>query len=74
MKSLKLNPVKPRRTGLTLMEVTISTMLVGMLLVASLRLAGGALRTWYAVQTQYDRTLLANQLLDEILQASYQDP
>jgi len=74
MKSTSNRQTENQKRGLTLLEVTISTLLVGMLIVACLRVTGGALRTWYGVRTQYDRQMLASQLMDEILQTSYEDP
>lgn len=74
MKTTSNRQTEIQRRGLTLLEVTISTLLIGMLIVACLRVTGGALRTWYGVRTQYDRQMLASQLMDEILQTSYEDP
>lgn len=62
------------RKGITLLEVVISSLLISLLTIGALKTTGGALRTWYQVSSQYDETILAGQLLEEILQTSYEDP
>ena len=62
------------RRGLSLVEVSISTLIVGLMLVASLKSVGGVVRTWTATAEQYDGVLLAEQLLAEAVQAHYEEP
>lgn len=74
MKSIPHNSNQPSRRGITLLEVAVSSLLIGLLTVASMKTTGGVLRTWNGVQNQYDESGLAEQLLAEVLQASYEDP
>jgi hypothetical protein len=62
------------RCGLTLAEVAISTLIVGMMMVASLKSVGGVYTTWTAAADKYDGISLANQLLEEIMQSKYEEP
>lgn len=59
------------RQGLSLAEVAVSTLLVGVLMVASLRSVESSLRTWQAASASGDGTALAQQLLDEIMLVTY---
>lgn len=68
------NAPNRRRRGLSLVEVIVSMLLVGILLVGSLRSVGGVFRAWDASQRIHDRTGLAQQLMSEILQQHYEDP
>jgi hypothetical protein len=61
----------PGRRGLALIEVTVSTMLVGLLLVASLRTVGAVLRYRGNAADQQRGALLAEDLLEEILAHPY---
>jgi Tfp pilus assembly protein PilV len=61
------------RSGLTLAEVAISTLLVGVLMVASLRTVESSLRTWQQAARSADCGSLARQLLDEIQTRAYED-
>lgn len=61
------------RRGLTLAEVTISTFLVGMLMVAALRSVGSAARSWIAAADAADGHALAQQLLAEVVALPYED-
>ena len=65
---------KAARRGLTLVEVSISTLLVGFLVVASLKSVGGVVRTWQVTAGQKKAPDLAWQLMTEVLQAPYEDP
>ncbi|WP_164102071.1 PulJ/GspJ family protein [Candidatus Laterigemmans baculatus] len=56
------------------MEVIVSMLLVGILLVASVNTVGGVYRGWQASQRIHDRNSLAQQLMAEILQQPYSDP
>ena len=64
----------PRRAGLTLAEVAISTLIVGLMMVASLKSVGGVYTTWTAAADKYDGLSLADQLLAEIMQSEYEEP
>ena len=57
-----------------MIEVAISTFLIGLLTVASLKTSGGIMQTWTQVKSEYDGSVLAESLLEEILQLSYEDP
>jgi Tfp pilus assembly protein PilV len=61
------------RYGLTLTEVTISTLLIGVLMVASLRTVESSLRNWNTASSSILGTALARQLLDEIQTVPYED-
>jgi len=62
------------RNGLTIAEVAISSLLVGLLVVASLRASGGVIRVWTAASDEYQSALLVDQLMAEILQNGYEEP
>jgi Tfp pilus assembly protein PilV len=62
------------RHGLTLIEVSVSTLLVGLMIVASLRASGGVTQCWTAASDEYRAAMLADQLLFEILQNPYEEP
>ena len=62
------------RRGLTLAEVTISALLVGLVITASLRSIGAVFRTWRTASEQTQSHALVEQLLNEILPQSYEDP
>lgn len=78
MKSLQRNAVPRRRCsllrGLTLLEVTVSTLIVGCLMVASLQSVGNMSRTTVTTNQVHDGQSLAQDLLREILAQSYSDP
>jgi len=61
------------RSGLTLTEVTISTFLVGMVLVSSLSGIAAIYRTWVASETHHQAVALARQMMSEIVQQQYKD-
>mgnify|MGYP006899574203 CR=1 FL=1 len=67
---------RPRscRCGLTLAEVAISTLIVGLMMVASLKSVGGVYTTWTMAADKYDGLSLADQLLSEIMQSEYEEP
>ena len=65
---------RPARTGLTLVEVSISTLIVGMLMVASLQSVANIGRTWTATNQLVDGQGLAQELIREILAQGYSDP
>ena len=62
------------RRGVTLVEVAVSSFLISMLTIASLKSVGGAMNNWNTVTIKYNEALLAEQLLNEIMQAGYTDP
>ena len=62
------------RRGLSLPEVMISALLVGVVLVASMKTVGAVFRTRRVNAQLGDGKLLAEQLMSEILQARYEDP
>ena len=61
------------RPGLTLAEVAISTLLVGLVMVTSLRSVEMSLRTWETTAQTSDGHGLARQLLGEIEGQAYED-
>lgn len=62
------------RHALSLVEVIVSMLLVGLLLVGSMESVGGVYRAWHASQQIHDGMSLAQQLMAEILQQPYNDP
>jgi len=72
--SAPLRETPRRRTGLTLVEVVMSTLIVGVMTVAALNALGAATRS---STTAGDRAIalgLADDLMAEILRAAYSDP
>lgn len=63
-----------RRRGLSLIEVVVSSLLTGFVIVAALRGVGGIFATWSAAERQHDAAGLARQLMTEILQQRYLEP
>jgi len=63
-----------RRAGLSLVEVVISIIIVAVMLTAALNTVGAARVGLAQVSRQAVGDLLAQELLAEILQQSYQDP
>ena len=62
------------RAGLTLAEVAISTLIVGLMMVASLKSVGGVYTTWTMAADKHDGIALADRLLSEIMQSEYEEP
>lgn len=62
------------RQGLSLVEVVVSTLLVGLLLTASLVSVGAAARNSWATTESLDVAYLAQQLLEEIVILPFSDP
>ncbi len=62
------------RRGLSLAEVVVSTLLVGLLLTAALTSVGAAARSTLAAAEESEAVALARQLLDEITALPYEDP
>ena len=68
------NQTRRRRRGLSLAEVAISTLLVGLMVVTSMKAVGGVFRTWQVGGQQVDGAALAQELMTEVLQARYEEP
>ena len=66
--------VSRRRPGLSLAEVVISTLLVGLMIVPALHSTGAALRANRAISRHGQGVGLAESLMSEILQTDYQEP
>lgn len=66
--------VRPSRGGLSLVEVVVSTLLVGVLMTAALHSVGASARSASAANTATDAMLLAKQLVEEIVSQPYEDP
>ena len=64
----------PPRRGLTLAEVSVSTLIVGMLVVASLQAVANVSRTWTATNQLLDGQALAGELVREVMAQNYTDP
>ncbi|MEZ6068070.1 MAG: hypothetical protein R3B90_20685 [Planctomycetaceae bacterium] len=64
---------RPVRRGLTLAEVAISALLVGLVMVSALRSVEMSLRTWETTAQTADANGLAKQLLGEIEGLPYED-
>ena len=62
------------RNALTVIEVSVSTLLVGLLLVASLKTVGSATSGQFANGQRIQAYLLARALTAEILELPYEDP
>ncbi|MFG0335893.1 MAG: hypothetical protein ACF8TS_21250 [Maioricimonas sp. JB049] len=63
----------PQRAGLTLTEVTISTFLVGLVIVSALSGVTGVYKTWIACESQRKGAALARQMMSEIMQQQYKE-
>ena len=57
----------------TLVEVVISTLVVGVMLVAALNMLGGVFRNYAIAQERQQGYALATALMAEILQSCYED-
>ena len=67
-------PSKKCRHGLSMIEVTVSSLLVGGLVVGSLNMLGASVRTHTAINEISVEPILAEQLLAEIMAMPYEDP
>ena len=63
-----------RRLGLSLIEVVVSTLLMGLILVAALRTVGASIQTGVDTADRGKAVMLAEHLLSEILQSDYIEP
>lgn len=66
-------PQRPRRCGITLIETTMSVLLVAVLMVSALRLLGSSAIADQVYHTQRVSPALATQLMAEILANDYAD-
>lgn len=62
------------RRGLSLVEVVVSTFLVGLVMVGALKSVGGVVKTRIAATRAHDGTLLAQDLMNEILSQEFVEP
>ena len=62
------------RSGLTLAEVAVSSLLVGLLIVTAMQSSAGAIRGWVTTSDKYRTAHLADQLIAEIVQNAYEEP
>ena len=62
------------RRAFSLAEVVVATLIVGIMLVAAMRVVGAAVRGRITMANQERGVLLAQQLMSEIFQADYQEP
>ncbi|MEZ6048366.1 MAG: PKD domain-containing protein [Planctomycetaceae bacterium] len=62
------------RAGLSLLEVTMSTLLVSILLVSALQTVGASFRAEFYTAQQTQAILFAEDLLSEIIQMEYEEP
>ncbi|MEM8865197.1 MAG: prepilin-type N-terminal cleavage/methylation domain-containing protein [Planctomycetota bacterium] len=65
---------RPQRSGMSLIEVVVSTMLVAVVLVGALNTAGNAIQTSVAASTQLEGHTYAAEMLAEIMAMPYCDP
>ncbi len=63
-----------RGAGLSLVEAMISMVIVAVMLVMALNTIGSLARSWQVQSTQCRAPALAQQLMAEIIQSSYQEP
>lgn len=62
------------RRGTSMAEVMLSTLLVGVLLLAALEVVGSSVRGVRVASEQIDAQMLADELMAEILAVAYSDP
>lgn len=72
----KTNSPRQTRTrcGLSLVEISISTLLIGIILVTSLKTVGAVIRQRSSTADDQLGQLLASQLMSEILKHDYEEP
>lgn len=70
---MRLCRTRCRRNGTSLIEVTISTLLVGLVLVASMRCLGQVMRSRGVTSNDSRATIMAEELLTEIMSGDYED-
>ena len=69
-----LHKSESTRHGLSLVEVAVSTLLIGLVLIGAMETIGAALRTTYIATEDGDAHRLAEDLMEEILTLPYEDP
>lgn len=69
-----VHALRAARLGFSMVETTISTLLVGLLLVAATQSAGSSLRTQIEATKLIKASSLADSLMAEILDRSYMEP
>lgn len=63
-----------RNRGFSLIEATLSVVVVGVMLVAAMRVLGASVRTRASGREQARAILLARRVLEEVMQKHYTDP
>lgn len=72
-----MSPMSDRtrhRPAYSLVEVVIATLLVGILMVASLDTVGGSTKSWLVANQSLEAERLAHELMSEVLAQAYSDP
>ncbi len=69
-----MDSLRPKHRGLSLIEVVVSTLIVGVLLVAALNTLGAVFRSQRLIATRLTGPGLAYELMGEILSLPYEDP
>jgi hypothetical protein len=72
--SIRFHLDRKCRPGVTLVEVTVATLLVGLMVIISLRSVGRAVASSLSVREQKLAELLAEDILVEVLQSHYSEP
>ena len=62
------------RAAFSMIEVVLSTLLVGVVLVTALNAVSGSIKTWEATDDDLERHALAHDLISEVIAKSYTDP
>ena len=73
-KTMNCKFLHPCRHGLSQVEVVVSSLIVGVVLVGALNVLGAAKQTNRVAADQIDAPSLAHQLMGEILSLPYEDP
>lgn len=68
------SPSNRTRPGFSLIEATLSTVVVGVMLAAAMQVLGASVRTRESGREQARATLIARRVLEEIMQKRYVDP
>ena len=71
--AIKIQPGK-KRTGMTLVEVSIATLIIGVLIVPTMMVMASVSQSYYRAESRDRAFIAANRLLSEILGLSYDDP
>lgn len=70
----RFSPTRACQTGLSLVEVIVATMIVGLMAVAALNSLGAATRSSESIGNRSVAAGLADELMSEIVQQPYSDP